>query len=402
MSAWNKYGLLLITLFLCAATSIAQPLTELKQQKEKLEAEISLTKKQITEVQKKRDLTMGELVTLKKQIQTRQALINNINRQIKVLDDQITQSRSVITSLERDIDQLRKEYARMIVYTYMNRNSYDNMLFVFSAKSFNDAYQRVKYLKEYTEFRQRQAELIQKTMKSLEDELADLEAKKKEKEDLRHAEEKHKSTLASEQQQMGAKISDFKDKEAYYLEQLRRNEREAAKLNKQIEKMIAEAAKKNAVKPKAGSNLPALTPEALALSNSFEANKGKLPWPVERGSIVRGFGKKEHPILKDEYTNNNGIDISTLEGSDVRAVYDGTVSTTFYYPTFHRGVIVNHGEYFSVYLNLKEVYVKEGDKVKTKQAIGKVFTDSKAGTSEVHLELWKGTTLMNPALWIYQ
>ena len=401
MNAWNKYGLLLIALCWCASSLFAQPITDLKKQKEKLEEDISFTKRKITDLQKKRNLTMGELVTLKKQIQTREALINNISRQIRALDEHIHESRTVITSLERDIEKLRKEYARMIVYTYMNRNSYDNLLFVFSSESFNDAYQRVKYLKEYTEFRKQQAELIQKTLKVLESELAELEAKKQEKQALKKDEEAQRNTLASEQRQMGAKVSEFKDKEAYYVEQLKRTEREAANLTRQIEKMIAEAARKNTT-TKAGSSVPALTPEALALSNSFEANKGKLPWPVERGTIVRGFGKKEHPVLKGIYTDNNGIDISTLEEAEVRAIYDGTVAKSFYQPTYHRCVIINHGEYFSIYLNMKEVYVKEGDKVSTKQPIGKVFTDSKDGTSEVHLEIYKGTTLLNPALWIYQ
>lgn len=402
MSAWNKYLLLIATFLWCGATAFAQPINDLKLQKKKLEEEISFAKQKLSELEQKRTLTLTELVTLKKQIQSREALIHNISRQIASYDNQINQGRGVIHSLERDIEQLRKEYARMIVYTYTNRNSYDNLLFVFSAKSFNDAYQRVKYLKEYSDFREQQAELIEKTLKTLEDEIAALEEKRREKEALKKAEEEQRNTLAKEQRQMGNKISDFKSKEEEYMTKLRKSEQEAAKLDKQIEKLIAEAARKNAAKTTTGSNLPALTPEALALSNSFESNKGKLPWPVERGTIVRGFGKKEHAVLKGIYTDNNGIDISTLEEAEVRAIYEGTVATTFYQPTYHRCVIINHGEYFSVYLNMKEVYVKEGDRVKTKQTIGKVFTDSNEGKSEVHLQIWKSNVKLNPALWIFQ
>lgn len=402
MSAWNKYLLLIATFLWCGATAFAQPINDLKLQKQKLEEEISFAKQKLSELEQKRTLTLTELVTLKKQIQSREALIHNISRQIVSYDNQINQGRGVIHSLERDIEQLRKEYARMIVYTYTNRNSYDNLLFVFSAKSFNDAYQRVKYLKEYSDFREQQAELIEKTLKTLEDEIAALEEKRREKEALKKAEEEQRNTLAKEQRQMGNKISDFKSKEEEYMTKLRKSEQEAAKLDKQIEKLIAEAARKNAAKTTTGSNLPALTPEALALSNSFESNKGKLPWPVERGTIVRGFGKKEHAVLKGIYTDNNGIDISTLEEAEVRAIYEGTVATTFYQPTYHRCVIINHGEYFSVYLNMKEVYVKEGDRVKTKQTIGKVFTDSNEGKSEVHLQIWKNNVKLNPALWIFQ
>lgn len=402
MSAWNKYLLLIATFLWCGATAFAQPINDLKLQKQKLEEEISFAKQKLSELEQKRTLTLTELVTLKKQIQSREALIHNISRQIVSYDNQINQGRGVIHSLERDIEQLRKEYARMIVYTYTNRNSYDNLLFVFSAKSFNDAYQRVKYLKEYSDFREQQAELIEKTLKTLEDEIAALEEKRREKEALKKAEEEQRNTLAKEQRQMGNKISDFKSKEEEYMTKLRKSEQEAAKLDKQIEKLIAEAARKNAAKTTTGSNLPALTPEALALSNSFESNKGKLPWPVERGTIVRGFGKKEHAVLKGIYTDNNGIDISTLEEAEVRAIYEGTVATTFYQPTYHRCVIINHGEYFSVYLNMKELYVKEGDRVKTKQTIGKVFTDSNEGKSEVHLQIWKSNVKLNPALWIFQ
>lgn len=403
MSALNKYILALLCCLLSVEGLLsAQDIDKLKAQKEQLEKEIAFTRQQVTQMQQKRSLTLNELVTLKKQINTREAIIQNIRGQIRVYDNQIAESRAVITTLENDIAALKEEYAKMLYHTYVNHTQHHDLLFLFSSSTFNDAFQRLRYLKAYSDYRRQQALLIRQTMDGLAEEIAGIEAKKSTQETLLANAQEQQQVLSREKSDLSKKATQFKEKEAYYKRELQKNEEQANKLNQQIERMIAEAAAKaRNTNKKAGGGYN-LTPEAIALSNSFAANKGKLPWPVERGTIIRGFGKKPHPVLKGVYTNNNGVDIATEEAALVRAVYAGKVTNTFYHPTFNRGVIVSHGEYFTVYLNMKEVYVTEGESVATKDRIGKAFTAKEDGSTAVHLEIWKGTTLLNPAHWLYQ
>lgn len=403
MRQWIKHTVLLLAM-LAMLPLCGQEIDQLKQQKARLEQEIAFTQQQMKDVQQKRTLTANELSTLKRQLQIREALIQNMNAQVRVYDRQIAESRMVITTLERDMERLKKEYADMLVRTYKNNNNYSNLLFVFSSKSFNDAYTRLQYLRAYTDYRQQQAVLIRKTLAALDQEVQGIEERKNAQRTLLKAEQAERSSLARDQQQVNKKIDQFRTQENEYKRQLTRKQQEADRLNKQIERMITEATRKAreaaAGTATAGKSLPALTPEAMALSNSFSANKGKLPWPVERGTIVRNFGTNPHPALPGITLNNNGVDIATTKEAEVRAIFAGKVTNTFYHPTFNRGVIINHGEYFTVYLNMKEVTVKENQQVTTKQVIGKAFSDTKESGSEVHLEIWKGTTLLNPSLWL--
>jgi murein hydrolase activator len=405
MKQWTKHTMLVLAM-LAMVPLCGQEIDQLKQQKVRLEQEIAFTQQQMKEVQQKRTLTANELATLKRQLQIREALIQNMNAQVRVYDRQIAESRMVINTLERDMEHLKKEYADMLVHTYKNNNNYSNLLFVFSSKSFNDAYKRMQYLRAYTDYRKQQASLIRKTLAALDHEVKGIEERKNAQRTLLKAEQAERSSLARDQQQVNKKIDQFRSQENEYKRQLTRKQQEADRLNKQIERMIAEATRKareaaaGTATAGTGKALPALTPEAMALSNSFSANKGKLPWPVERGTIVRNFGTNPHPALPGITLNNNGVDIATTKEAEVRAIFAGKVTNTFYHPTFNRGVIINHGEYFTVYLNMKEVTVKENQQVSTKQVIGRAFSDTKESGSEVHLEIWKGTTLLNPSLWL--
>lgn len=405
MREWIKHIILLLAT-LAILPLFGQEIDQLKQQKARLEKEIAFTQQQMKDVQQKRTLTANELATLKRQLQIRESLIQNMNTQVRVYDRQIAESRMVINTLERDMERLKKEYADMLVHTYKNNNNYSNLLFVFSSKSFNDAYKRMQYLRAYTDYRMQQASLIRKTLDALDHEVKGIEERKNAQRTLLKAEQAERSSLARDQQQVNKKIDQFRSQENEYKRQLTRKQKEADHLNKQIERMITEATRKAreaaAGTATTGKSVPALTPEAMALSNSFSANKGKLPWPVERGTIVRNFGTNPHPALPGITMNNNGVDIATTKEAEVRAIFAGKVTNTFYHPTFNRGVIINHGEYFTVYLNMKEVTVKENYQVTTKQVIGKAYSDTKESGSEVHLEIWKGTTLLNPSLWLNQ
>lgn len=324
-------------------------------------------------------------------------------------DKQIRESQKVIKSLENGMEKLREQYRMMIRNMYVHHTPSSNLLFVFSSRSFNDALRRVDYVKAHNNFRRQQAERIARSRADMEEQLISLENMRKERADHLSAELKNRAELSSDKSQLDKQITEFKKQEKKFASDIKEKEKAKAKLNDQIQALIAKAVKeankkstKTATTSKTtSSGTMLLTKEATALSNQFAANKGKLPWPVEKGFISGRFGTRHIAELNID-VENNGIDISTEKGSTVRAIFNGEVTNTFYSPVFKYGVLISHGNYFTVYTGLQNVSVKEKDRVATKQSIGTAHTKDDAGATEVHLEIWQGTTKLNPALWIYQ
>ncbi len=403
MSAFTKY-LLILTLFIPLMLGAqSDEIGKLKKEREKLEQEIRFTKKKITEIKSKKKSSMHSLVTLKKQLETRRQLVRNIERQIKAIEREIRSKEEVIKALNEDLERLKKEYARLIYNTYIHGNHYDYLLFVFSAPTFNDAYNRLKYLKIYGEYREKQAALIKESQAGIQREIAEQEALRDEKKKLLKSEREQQELLAREQEELSRQVKNFEHKEAYYRQEMARKERAVRAIEGKIEELIAEAMKK---KEKSGGRVYSLTPEAKALGASFESNKGKLPWPVAHGSITRNFGKRPHPVLPSQMVTSLGIGISTNNEEPVRVVFSGIVEAIFYTPTYHRMVLVNHGTYFTAYGNLKVVSVVKQQKVNALQEIGTVYTDPESGESELEFQIWKSSgskpVKLNPALWLYK
>jgi len=339
---------------------------------------------------------------LKQKISARQKLIANYNSQLNNIQSNIVSTQKTIHAMDVRLDSLKAEYARLIVKAYKTHGELDKMLFVFSAKDFNDAYQRVKYLQQYSDYRQMQGRLIKETKDQRLHKLSELKGQKDEKVTLLGTEQQQKKTLESEKIQKDKVLNSLKGQESQLIGQIKEKKKSAAKLNKLIEDIIRKEIDAARRKAEPGSSkVLALTPEAKALSENFAGNKGQLPWPVERGMIVSHFGKHEHEILERVQVNNNGVDIKTQPGANVRTVFEGTVKAVLFNPAFQKAVLINHGEYFSVYSNLDEVTVKIGDKVNTKQIIGKVYTNTDEDKTEVHLEIWKNTDKLNPESWLY-
>ena len=341
------------------------------------------------------------MVILREKISSREKLIATINREINTVNKQITLNNEILKDLTNDLKKLKDEYARMIYYAYKNRNSYDRLMFVFSSKDFNQAYQRLKYFQQYTAYRETQAELIEKTQKEINQAIENLEKYKSEKLALLRLKEQERDELASERIQQNKTVKDLNAKEKELLSDLKKKEKAAKKLQKEIEKIIAEeirlAAKKSGKK---GTSSFVLTPEEMQLSANFESNKGRLPWPLERGIISSTFGEHAHPVLKNVKTKNNGIDILTDRNSKTRTIFSGVVTRVMSIPNYNYVIMIRHGEFLSVYSNLDEVYVQKGDKVEIRQAIGRIHTDANESKTELHFELWKGKTLLNPAGWL--
>ncbi len=403
---------MLMLIFTSAFSVSAQTKSDLQKKKQQLAKEIAQTTKILKETQKNKKATLAQLDALRKQIEYRERLINTISIEIKSLDNQIGSTYSEIEQLKAELEQLKKEYAAMIRFAFRNQSSYNKLMFVFAAQNFNQAYKRLKYLQQFSEYRQRQAKYIEEAQQKLEAKMLELEKNKKEKNGLLEEEQEEKVILGKEKSQQEKMAKQLSAKESTLRRQLIAKQNQAKKLDQQIQNIIKreiEAARKKAeaeAKAKgktvsgdknSSANL-ALTPEAKLLSNQFNANRGKLPWPVEKGTIIEYFGTHEHPQLKGVMVQNNGIDIKTNAGANVRAIFNGSVSGVIQIPGGLSAVLIRHGEYTTVYSNLKYVNVKMGQNISTKQVIGTVATEE--DISSMELQIWKGINKLNPTEWL--
>jgi septal ring factor EnvC (AmiA/AmiB activator) len=384
----------------------AQSKSDLEKKKKELHKEISLINGMLKETEKNKALTLDELLKLKSKISARTNLISTINTEINLIDSKITQHTLIITSLENDVVKLKEEYAKMIYYAFKHKSNQDKMMFVFAANSFNQAYKRLRYIQQYTTYRQSQAALIVKTQQDLQQKITELKNSKQEKAALLSLEQQETSKLAVEKKQQENVITKLQGKEQELKDKLRKKEEAAVKLQKAIQRIIEEEIRKAREEAKKAGKAETkgfpMTPEALKLSTSFEANKGKLPWPVAEGVLTAQFGQHNHPVLAGIIINNNGIDISTKTGATARAIFEGEVSSVAIIPGEGKVVMVRHGEYLSVYSYMSEVFVKKGDKVSTKQELGVLINDTGNSGASMHIEIWKGMTKLNPEYWIYR
>jgi len=383
---------------------MAQGKEELQKKKKEIEQNIEYTNILLKETNKNKEASLSQLAALKKKISFRQRLIYTINKEIKLIDKQIAQNNDIIESLENDLVEIKKEYAKMLYYGYKNRNSYDQLVFVFSSKDFNQALKRLKYIQNYSEFRKRQVALIHKTKELINEKINSLEIKRGKKRTLLLNKEEERKTLSSEKSEKNSIYNRLLQKETDLKKDLKKKQKEAKRLQKAIEDIIAEEIRRAREEANRAKGF-ALTPEQARLSANFKNNKGKLPWPVKRGIITGRFGEHDHPVLEGIKINNNGIDVSTNKGAMARALFEGVVTGVIILPGAKvKAVIVRHGEYFTVYGNLTQVMVKKGDNIITKQDIGVIYTEEQKFKTEAHLELWKltdkGTVKLDPETWI--
>lgn len=351
--------------------------------------------------------SIGELNAVIKKVQTQSRLVNTLDREIKLLDQEIQETESKIKKLEQELKDLKAEYARMIYNTSKLNRGLSIVSFVFSSGSFNQLYMRLKYLKQYTDNRKQQAEQIGKVSIQLAEEQISLDEKRVEKEKVLEEERQEKLALDQARKEQQGIVNNLSKKEKDIQKQIAETKKQQDQLNRMIKQVIedeirlAEAAAKKSnsnTTKSAGSSMP-MTPEAAAISSSFAGNKGRLPWPVETGFIAQGFGTYPHPTLKGITMDSDGIDIRTQPNSNVRSVFDGTVTKITTMPGFGGTVIIKHGEYYTMYSKLKTISVKSGQSVNSKDVIGQVATGPD-GQAEVHFQTWKGLSVMDPATWI--
>jgi septal ring factor EnvC (AmiA/AmiB activator) len=375
-----------------------QSLDELRKKKEKTNEQIRYTTKLLEEARNNEKKSLNKYKILNKQIELRTNLITGINSEVGVLADFIDQNAWLVNSLNSDLEELKKEYAAMIVFAQKNQTNYSKLLFVLSANSFNQAYKRLMYLRQYAEYRKRQAELIQWIRDLIQLKVSRLEKQRSEKETLLQAKKREADRLNQEKKQQGNYLTTLQKKQKEFEKKLREQQQIEDQLSREIQRIIAEEVNKAKA---SGKTSYELTPEQKLVSGQFEQNKKRLPWPVERGVVTDHFGIHEHAVLKNIQVQNNGIDISTANGAIARSVFGGEVSRVFKVTGGNVAVIIRHGKYLTVYSNLVNVLVKSGDKVSLKQTIGTIGTDADDDSKTVlKFQIWKESEKLNPEDWI--
>lgn len=419
---------LLSFLILFTSQAIAQSSWQLKKKKESIQKEIKLLQRNLNRASRNRRLTYSQLNALSAKIRLMQSKITVINSEIRNLDHQIHTNKRDVYSLQDRLATLKEDYADMIRFAQKNSNSYDKMMFIFSSENFNQAYKRLKYFQQFGDYRKKQMDYIAGTQKSLNYKIVVLDKDLKEKNNLLLEQEKERIQLDRNKSRQAVVLRRFSKQEKRYKQDLAARKRQQAQINRSyrnaiVRELAAErkralaaarakaakaaqldriaAAKAKAAnrpapvaKAKSASAYMALTPSAKKLSAGFESNRGSLPWPVSRGTITETFGK--HKSGQASYTNG-GVTITTASGALVRAVFNGQVSKVGSLPGGYY-VLIKHGQYFTVYQNLRSVSVARGTNVTTKQTIGVVAT---AGSiPELQFQIYRGAVAQNPAAWI--
>ncbi len=432
--------LLFVMLFATAAPLWSQPGSQrLKNEQKALEKQISTTKTLLEKSQKNTRLSLEEVNLIERQVEYRERLLRNIDNQIRSSELKIEQKEGRIQELNAEIERLKKQYAQLLLYAYKKRNKYGDLMFIFSANTVEEALKRKLYLEKLAEIQQKQMRLIQQNTALLQDEIKELDSEKKKQVELGAQKKVERAEIIKTKKAKEEIYKRFKEQEDELLKELRKQEEDKERLKQEIAAAIqkeiaaerariekerreaaaaaaearrkAEEAKKNVHTPTVEVEVPkkvekefSLTAESALIGENFASNKGKLPWPVEKGTITQNYGKNKHPTLTDIYTQNNGIDISTPKNANVLAVFKGEVTSVINIPGAGKVVIIKHGDYRTVYSNLQDVYVTKGSMVNTKTAIGSLLPNPSGDISVAHFEVHhvKGNSVsqLNPNLWI--
>lgn len=346
----------------------------------------------LKETEKSKNITVGKLNVINKQIRNRQSLISNLRSDIKVQSDEIILIRNLIMSLKRDLRILNNEYSDMIYSSYKSRSSLDKLTYVFSSKDYNQMYRRFNYIFQYSKFRKNQIIEINKVYEELEyqeNNLSDINKKQKKLLDDELSENNKLQKLKGRQRKI---ISDLNKKQRNLRKEIAERKVALENLDKLIRDIIRR--EKEALLKNGDDDI-----NLLEITEGFEANIGKFEWPVKSGFISNKFGEHPHPIIKNIKVKNDGIDIQTSKSSQVHAIYDGKVSTVAFIPGMNNVVIINHGEYYTLYAKLKNLKVQKGDIISEKQVIADLVTNND-GITQLQFQIWKNNIKLNPENWI--
>lgn len=432
-----------LVLFICcslvAAAQNSSKVKELERQRKKALEEIEMTNRLLVETKKTAENSLNRLNLLAEQIMARKKVVSLLNQEVEAINSQIRQLNREIGTLGKELKQKQANYGKSVKGLYKRRSSQDKLLFILSAENFSQSLRRMRYLREYADWQKRQAADIVEKQKEINAKEKALTKTLSEKQALLGARETETKNLQQEESVQQEEVQQLTRKQRDLQAILKKKKQQADALNRQIEKQIADeiaraealaraerervardAKKRPAAKDKAAepADKPveaapeervaavkggyAMTKAERKLSDDFAGNRGRLPFPVNgRYTIVSRFGEQQHQELKYVRMNNNGIDLQVQPGTEARAVFNGVVTRVFVVPGYNNSVIVRHGNYLTVYANLSSVYVKAGDKVTTRQPIGRIYSDTEDGnTTILHFQLWKEKTKLNPLPWL--
>ena len=384
---------------------------QLELQRKKLNKEIKQVNRLLFNEKKKGKNALEALKDINKKIEVRSELISTINAEASILSSEISVNEAKLKKLNDKLTELKRDYADMIFKSYKSKSKQSRAMFLLSSQNFYQAYKRLEYMKQYTSFRKNQGEEIVKSTDFVKKMNDSLFLQKNLKDTLILFQEQQKKQIEADKSSQEKLITSIKKKEGKYKRELQKKVKEekrvVAKIDKIIRDEIARANRIAAEKLKLKDNSKSvkknefiLTPEAKALAVNFELNKGKLPWPVTEGIVVRKFGKQPHPSFPGITINGTGLHIVTKQGRDAKSIFNGKVLNVLVNSEGRRNVLVQHGNYISSYNNLENIYVKKGDDLKTGQKIGQIFTDKVSKKTKLVFVLFKNTTRLNPSSWI--
>lgn len=395
---------------IASTTSLAQNgrKAELEKQNKDLQKEINYVNSLLKENKKASSYSVAQVRNLDKKISIRQGLIDNINHEISFINSNIKEKQKKIITSEAELKDLKEDYARMVNQTYKSKSAYSRVMFFLSSENFHQAVKRLEYIDQYSKYRKRQGTKIEEHSADLEESIAKLKKEKESKVLLLTSKKQERESLQSEKSEKEVILGKLQNKNKKLVANVKSKQKKSDKLQNEIQTIIVneiKLAKQKAVeenKSNDGGDSFTLTAEAEALAKSFKLNKNKLPWPVERGVVVSKYGKHPHPTMKNITIVNHGVDIATEKGSEARAIFGGTVTSVILSSGGAKTVLVQHGNYYTVYSNLSKIYVKKGEVIKVKQKVGSIYTNSRTGATVLKFQLWFDKNDQNPASWIYK
>ena len=375
-----------------------QKISELENKRKILKEEILKINSLLIDNSKKKKNAFSDLENLTFKIIRKEELIKLTNQQINLLNSDVKKNEEKIEKLNIEILRARKDYAKMIFNSYKSRLKESRLMFLLSSQNFLQAFKRSQYFDQFSKSRREIASSIQSNVKNVKASNDTLKIKISQKEDLIESNENEKKKLSNEKKDQNNLINSLSKRESSYKKQINDKQKQALLLDKEIDRLIKEAIRES--NKNSSSTIFSLTPDGKALAESFSNNKGNLPWPVERGIVIQKFGLQTHPVVRTTKIKSNGIVIATNENANVRTVFKGKVLSILKFKGSNLTVLIQHGNYISVYKNLSKVYVNKGQDVESLETIGQVFSNNSDSKTTLQFSIFNNTTALDPYLWI--
>ena len=393
-----KKFLLLFCITVCTATCCLhaqETIESLNRHIAQIEAEIKRNETLLGKIKGEKAITQNELKLIASRIKSRLSIIESLESQIKICERDIEAKNREITDLNSRIETLKKEYGEMIYAAYKNYLLNNSMAFIFASKDFHEATVRINYMKRYNKMREAKAAELDSLSNMMQSEIKILNAQREQLAKSKRSRDEELTTLREDERVYQSNSSRLAADERKISDKIRQSERQKLEAQRQLQRLVAEEARRSSGTKRSDAEQRAVA----ALSNNFEQNEGKFPYPVRGGVIIDHFGKHPHPTQRGLTVDNKGVNIAAERGAEVRAIFEGTVSRVVFIKGLNNCVMINHGNYYTVYSNLSEVYVAPNDKIDRNTLIGRLPQTDNNDDWYIHFELWKGTTYLNPEKW---